>query len=85
MLHLKRTVQKRILIILLISDLTGQIALPLLNSNDHNKEVTPPPSYKQITLQNDDSVEIAIDDDQTHIPLFTSKRVVISKSPSDDT
>lgn len=57
--------------------------MPLLNSNDQNKEVTPPPSYKQITLQNEDSVEIAIDDDQTHIPLFTSKRVVISKSASD--
>ncbi|XP_045772056.1 sodium-independent sulfate anion transporter-like isoform X1 [Maniola jurtina] len=53
-----------------LQELTGQIALPVINGE--GKRVTPPPPYKSLSQFDDDTIEVIIADDQNSAPLLTT-------------
>ncbi|XP_052740362.1 sodium-independent sulfate anion transporter [Bicyclus anynana] len=53
-----------------LQELTGQIALPVLNGE--GKRATPPPPYNTLSQVDEDAIEVVIADDRTIAPLLTT-------------
>lgn len=57
-----------------LQDLTNQIALPLLNKSSENANASPPPSYNEIT-QNDDNIQVVVTQEQNRTSLGNIRSV----------
>ncbi|CAH2238317.1 jg17474 [Pararge aegeria aegeria] len=53
-----------------LQELTGQIALPVINGE--GKRITPPPPYKSLSQVDDDVIEVVIAEERNSTPLLTT-------------